>query len=118
MALPYTDGNIVATSFTASINNVTYVFNNATLDYPSASVEVTDANGTPTAAYHYQSGNATGTAEIQVNAAADKGDLRGQVFLTNTFTNSNLNFVITSQSMPVSKGDPRVYQIGYALKLT
>jgi hypothetical protein len=118
MALPYTDGNIVATSFTATINNVTYVFNNATLDYPSSSVEVTDANGTPTAAYHWQSGNATGTAEIQVNAAADKGDLRGETFSTNTFLNTAQNFVVTSQSAPVSKGDPRVYNIGYALKLS
>lgn len=119
MALPYTDGNIIASSFTALLTtkNVTYIFNSASLDKPGATVERSDQNGTPVAAYHYQSGVPTGSAEIQVNASGDQGDLTGDVFMTDAFTGSNLNFVITSQSMPVSKGDARVYNITYAQKL-
>jgi hypothetical protein len=114
MALPFTNGNIIANSFTANINGTVYVVNTATLDAPAESVVVTNENSTPTAAYHFRGGLRTGTAELQVNLAAAQQDLQGLTFVTTAFTNSNVNLVVTSQSMPVAKGTARVYNIGIA----
>ena len=116
MSLPYTNGNIIAGSFTANINGTVYVVNQASLDYPAQSVVVTDQNSAPTAAYHFNGDLDTGTAEIQVNVTAAMQDMRGKTFTApaGTFTNANINLVVTSQSMPVQKGAARVYNIGFA----
>lgn len=118
MALPFTNGNIISGSFVATIGNTTYVVNSASLSYPADSVVVTDQNGNPTAAYHWKGDLARGTAKIQVNTSASRGDLRGLAFTTNAFTGANINCLITTQEMPVAKGNARVYNVGIVEVLT
>jgi hypothetical protein len=113
MALPYTSGNIIAASFTANVANTTYVFNQATYELPAETVTVTNANGAVTAARVFEGSIPSGTAEIQVNVSGDKGDLRGGTFTTDEFTGTNTNFVITTQSCAITKGEARVYNIGF-----
>lgn len=116
MSLPYTNGNIIANSFTANINGTVYVVNQASLDSPAEAVVVTNENGSPTAAYHFKGGLRTGTAELQVNLAAAMQDLQGQTFTApvGSFANVNTNLVVTTQSIPVQKGAARVYNVGIA----
>jgi hypothetical protein len=117
--LPLTDGNILAVGFIANVQpaNVLYVVNSASLELPGESTIVTNANGVPTAARHFEGAIRTGTAEIQVNATADKGDIRGNYFTTDEFTNANVNCIILTQSAPIAKGTARVYTVGLVGKI-
>jgi hypothetical protein len=117
MALPLTDGTLVAGSFTANINGTIYILNNARLTLPTKVIERTNETDIPVAAYIYAGTVRTGTAEMQVNNAAQKIDLRSENFVTNEFTNANITFVITEQTPARTKDGLATATINFREKI-
>ena len=115
MATSYTDGNILADSFTADIASQTYVFNNASFTVPAVEAERNDETGVLAAKRSLQDlGRITMTAEVQISASALNQQLQFEEFLVPAsvhYDGVETQYVVETESPSITVNESRVRSI-------
>lgn len=112
MATSYTDGNIIADSFTATIASQTYVFNNLSLTVPQVAAERNNEKGVLAAKRSEQDlGRISGTCEVQISQSAENIKLQFETFTVPTSavpTEYAGQYVVEEESLSVVVNESRV----------
>ena len=122
MATSYTDGNIIADSFTTTIGGQTYIINNLSLTVPQVAAERNDEKGALAAKRSEEDlGRINGSCEVQVPASANNIKLQFEVFDIPTSvlpTEYAGDYVVEEESLSVVVNESRVKSLTIRRSIT
>lgn len=106
----FKDGDVFRSGFKITLvpSGLVMVVDSASPNYPSNVVSITDENDKPSAQDIYD-GLRTANLTCQINKAADRGDYRGQRFVSNGIDGTSRTWVIVNQGGALSKSAGTTY---------
>ncbi len=115
MATDYTDGDIVADSFEATIATQNYVVNNLSLTTPNVMVERNDEKARLAAKKNEKDdGRTAGSCELQIAIAAANQELINETFTvpgTANSTGTDFDVLIEEETANVAAGESRTRSV-------
>ncbi len=115
MANDYTDGDIIADSFEATIATQDYIVNNLSITTPNVMVERNDEKGRLAAKKNEKDeGRANGSAELQISTTATNQELINETFTVPaeaSSTGTAFDVVIEEETSNVAAGESRTRSV-------